>query len=512
MQAMIKQLFSIGIFGALIIALIAFNLPIANNVLAQVAPAATARATRVRQPKSTVTPEPAATSQPQESDDAADVEADAELAPVAPGAMTSQILIFNPDPSGSATAQLDIYDSAGVVAYTTTEFISSNGAKLITLPNTLGSNFQGSAVISSDKNIQAIALAANKNKNSRDAYESASAPAPKLVIPFARHLMDNTQNSILAIYNATGANADVTITFYNADGSQAHQQTTSLVAHQPFYLNTNAIFPSATFTGSVTLDATQNIVAALQTRYVRDTAAVRALAMDELDTLVYLNQVERKSNAKGVAQNWSEIFARNNGANAADITIEFFSTAGASLGIHTASGVPANGSAQFLLNDAAFNFLGVGFIGWAKITASEPLGVSALSVSAKAKRLTGADGLPNAQLNSRYVCGDTARSATENSQLTLLNTEARNAKVIVRLFDPNTGAKLAQTRVKLAPHATTTVKFSDSLFAAVGTNFHGIAIVQTRGATPPKISASVSNPYGSNKLTGTTGYLCAPIP
>lgn len=511
MQAMIKQLFSIGIFGALAIALIAFNLPIANNVLAQVAPAATARATRVRQPKSTVTPEPTATSQPQESDDAADAEADAELAPVAPGAMTSQILLFNPDTLGSATAQLDIYDSAGAVAYTTTEFISSNGAKLITLPNTLA-NFQGSAVISSDKNIQAIALTTNKNKNSRDAYESMSAPATNLTFPFARHLSDHTQNSILAIYNATGANANATITFYNADGSQARQQTTPLAAHQSFYLNTDTIFSGEPFTGSVTLDSTQNIVAALQTRYIQDTAAIRALTMDELDTLVYLNRVERKINAKGIPQNWSEIFARNNGANATDIAIEFFSTTGASLGIHTASAVPANGSAQFLLNDAAFNSLGASFIGWAKITASEPLGVSALSASAKAKRLTGVDGLPNAQLNSRYVCGDTARSATENSQLILLNTEARNAKVIVRLFDPNTGAKLTQTRVKLAPHAATTVKFSDNLFAAAGTDFHGIAIIHTRGATPPKISASISNPSGSNKLTGTTEYLCAPLP
>lgn len=504
-----KRLLLFGILSLAALALLFSNLPLTDNALAQTAPTATTRPTRVRPPKATPTPEPTETAEPDESD----AEADAELAPVAPGAMTSQIVVFNPDTTGSATVQIDIYKGDGTVAYTTTEFLSPNGAKIITLPNSLGANFQGSAVISSDKNVQALAVSASANNSARDAYEGWSAPATNLIFPFARHLANDTQNNIVAIHNPNASSANVTLTFYNTDGSQAHQQNAVIPARQPFYLNTNDIFPSATFTGSITLEANQEIAAALQARYTKDTAALRARTVDEQDTRVYLNRVERKINAKGVPQNWSEIFARNSGTNATDITVEFFTNAGASLGAQTVTGVPANGAAQFLLNTDTFASLGNNFVGWAQVSSSgEPLGVSALSVLNKGKSLMGVDGLANSQLNTRYVCGNTARSATENTQLTLLNTEARNAKVVVRLFDPNTGAKLAQTTFKLTPNAATTVKFSDALFAGAGSNFVGMTLVQAKGATPPKIIAMVSNPFGSSKQIGTTGYLCSALP
>lgn len=509
---MIKRLLLFGILSMAALALLFSNLPLADNALAQTAPTATTRPTRVRPPKTTPTPEPTETAEPDETD--AETESDAaDLAPVAPGAMTSQIVVFNPDTTGSATVQIDIYNSAGSVAYTTTEFLSPNGAKIITLPNSLGANFQGSAVISSDKNVQALALTANGNNTARDAYEGLSAPATNLIFPFARHLANDTQNNLVAIHNPNASDANVAITFYNADGSQAHQQNAVIPARQPFYLNTNDIFPSATFTGSITLESNKEIAAALQARYAKDTAALRARAVDEQDTRVYLNRVERKVNAKGIPQNWSEIFARNSGTNATDITVEFFTGAGTSLGTQTVTDVPANGAAQFLLNTDTFASLGNNFVGWAQISSSgEPLGVSALSVLNKGKRLTGVDGFANSQLNTRYVCGNTARSATENTELTLLNTEARNAKVVVRLFDPNTGAKLAQTTFKLTPNAATTVKFSDALFAGAGSNFVGMTLVQAKGTTPPKIIATVSNPFGSSKQIGTTGYLCSAIP
>ena len=176
-----KQLLILIILSLSALALVAPQLPFAADALAQTAPTATPRPTRVRQPKAVVTPEPTATAEPEEADSA-------ELAPVAPGAMTSQIVVFNPDTTGSATVQIEIYDSAGAAVFTTTENISPNGAKIIAVPNTLGANFQGNAIISSDKNVQALALAANGNHNARDAYEGVSAPATQLTFPLARHL------------------------------------------------------------------------------------------------------------------------------------------------------------------------------------------------------------------------------------------------------------------------------------------------------------------------------------
>lgn len=504
-----KRFLIVGMLGAFVILLLAINAPYTVNAFVKATPTPTPRATRIRKPKPTATPQPVA---PQ-PDSAADSAKAAEISPTAPGAMTSTIIVFNPDTSGSAIVQIEIYNSAGSIAHTTTETISPNGAKLITLPGALGTNFQGSAVISSDKNVLALALAANGSNSARDAYESMNAPATNLTIPFARHLAMDTQNSILAIHNTTASSADAQITFYNADGDIVNQQSAVLSANQPLYLNTNSIFPNGTFVGSIKITASQNIVAALQARYYQDTASLRALTAGEQDTTVFLNRAERKLNAASVAVNWSEIFARNSGANPANITLELFDAAGASLGTHTTPNpVPPNGSAQFFLNEPAFASLGNNYVGYARVTSSEPLGASALSVLNGGRRLTEIDGLANAQLKSRYVCGDTARTPTQNSQLTLLNTEARNAKVLVRLYDPNTGAKLVQTKIILPPNAVTTVKLSDVIFAAAGTNFQGMTIVQARGATPPKIVASVANPYGSKKLTGTTGYLCSAIP
>ncbi len=501
-----KRFLILGILGTLVLALIAYNTPDAQDAYAQAAPTATPRATRIRKPKPPVaTPAPADVA-------SADAEDNAEISPSAPGAMTSTIVVFNPDTSGAATVQIDIYDGTGSVAYTTTETVNANGAKLVTLPASLGSNFQGSATVSSDKNVQVLALAANGNNTARDAYEGLSAPAANITLPLARHLALDTQNSILAIQNTTASAADVTITFYNPDGTQQHQQVANIAAHQPFYLNTNTVFPSSTFTGSIGLASTQNIAAALQTRYYKDTAALRGLTATDADTTQYLNMVLRKFNAKGAATNWSEIFARNNGANATDITIEFFTLAGTSLGTQTAANVPVNGSAQFMLNDALFASLGTNYTGWAKITAGEPTSVGMLQVFTKGKRLTGAQALGATQTVTSYVCGDTARSTAQTSQITILNTEARNARVAVRLYDPNTGAKLAQLTVKLKANAATTVKLSDAAFVGAGNNFQGMAVVVAKGTTPPKIIASVTNPYNNGKIVGTTGYLCTAMP
>ncbi len=465
-------------------------------------PKSTSQAKKTRAPKATPTPEPVV------ADDAEGLD-NPEISPVSPGAMTSQILVFNPDTSGAATVQIDIYNAGGAVAYTTTETINANGAKLITLPGSLGANFQGSAIISSDKNVQALALAANSNNSAREAYEGTSAPATHLTLPFARHLAADTQNTILAIHNTTDANANVTITFYNPDGSQANQQNATLAARQPLYLNTNTLFPGGAFTGSVDVTSTQNVAAALESLYYKDSTSLRALSPNEQDSTVFLNFVERKLNKKGAAQNWSEIFVRNNGANATNVMLDLYDVTGALVTSQTANGVAANGMAQFTLDDAAFAALGNSYVGSAKITSGgEPLGVAALDVISKGKRLTGVNGVANAQAVSRYVCGDTSRMT---SQISILNTEARNAKVQIRLYDPSTGAKLVQTRIKLTANAVTTVKLSDTMFAAAGTNFQGIAIVRAGGKTPAKIVVTANTPYGSQKLSGTTGYTCSAI-
>ena len=467
-------------------------------------PTKTARATNTPGVTETPAPEPVA-EPPEERIDAP------EINPVSPGAMTSQILIFNPDTTGDATVQVDVYNSSGAVAFTTNLTVKPHGAKLINLPSELGASFQGGAMISSDKNVQAIVINANATNRARDSYEGSTAPATDIVLPFVRHLAANTQNSILAIQNTTDTAANATITLYNSDGSTANQQNENIAAHQSLYLNTDTLFPNGTFTGSARITADQNLAVALQTLYFKDTAALQGVSASSGDTTLYLTQVERKFNANNIPIYWSEIFARNNGSNPTDITLNLFSGTGAPLGSQTIAGVPAGGSAQFILKEDSFaDALGSNYVGYAKITSSgEPVAVASLEVLNKGNRLYGTNAQPNEQLSPRYVCGDMWRSNSQKSSIYILNTDsAKTANVNVRFFNKNTGAKIMQYKVSIAPNAAANVGLSSSIFSALGSNYQGMALVVASGAAPPNLVVTVSNPYSNPNLIGTTGYSC----
>lgn len=476
---------------------------------------ATRRATRGLEPL--ITPEATATTE-RVDEGGTDAETDADAAainPVTPGVMTSQIVIFNPDTSGAATVRVEVYNAGGGVAYSRTLNVSANGAQLVTLPASLGTNFQGGAQISSDKNVQAIVVGSNANKTARDSYEGTMAPAPDVILPLVRHLAANTQNTILAIQNTTDSAAGVTARFYDLNGFNVSTQNLSIAGHQSAYLNTNTLFPAGTFVGSARITSNQNhnIAVAAQTLYYKDTAALSGISASDGDSILFLNQAERKVKANGIALNWSEIFVRNNGANATSVTLDFYSPAGAPVtSVTSATPVAPNGTAPFLLNDAAFAGLGDNYSGWVKIrSGGENLTAVSLQAFDKGKRLYRVNAPSDRVLGNRYVCGDTSRMTTQNSRISILNTDgAVNARVLVRLYDKTTGAKIVQTKVRIAPNSVGTVLLSDSKFAAAGTNYQGMTLVQTKG-TPAKLVVTVDNPYGSAKPSGTSGYACSKL-
>lgn len=481
---------------------------------------ATRRATRGLPPLATITPEATIaptdvppvppTNQPVEP--AAAQEAVA-LKPNAPGPMSSSILIFNPDTSGSATVQVDIYNAAGAVAYSTTVNVSPNGAKLVTLPASLGTSFQGGAQISSDKNVEALVIGANANKTARDTYAGTTAPALQVILPLVRHLTPNTQHTMVAVQNTTDTQAAVTVTFYNLDGSTANTQNLPIQGHRTAYLNTDDLFSNGTFVGSARVSSDQNVAVAAQTLYLKDTAAFEGTTASESDSILFLNQAVRKIRAVAGAVNWSEIFVRNNGASATDVTLDFYSTGGALVHSASATGVPQNGTAQFVLKDAAFDPLGTNFNGWVKLRSSgQPVTATLLQAMSKGKRLFSINATAINAAGIRYVCGDTARTTTNNTRLAILNTDgAATTKAVVRLYNRETGAKVAQTKVTIPPNTSTTVLFSDPAFAGAGTNYEGMALVFAKGGGLPKLVVSVQDPYANPKARGTTGYTCTKI-
>lgn len=475
---------------------------------------ATRRATRGLEPLITPVPTalPEATTPPETDPNAAEEADDAAvLSPVAPGVMTSQIVLFNPDTSGVATVLIQIYDANGGVVFSKTVTVNADGAQLVTLPASLGTNFQGGAQISSDKNVQALVVGSNATKTARDSYEGTVAPALDETLPFVRHLAANTQNTILAVQNTTDSEAAVTLTLYDRNGSPAYSQNVNIAAHKSFYRNTNDLFPGTTFVGSARFVSNRNIAVAAQTLYYKDTAAFSGTPTGDGDTVLFLNQASRKLKDNGTPATWSEIFVRNNGASKTDITLDFYSAAGAFVTSSTASEVAPDGTAQFLLQDSTFAALGTNYSGWAKIRSSgQPLTAASLQAFDKGKRLYSINPVANGALGTRYVCGDTSRTATQNSRISILNTGGSAAtKVLVRLYDPTTGAKIVQTKMSVEPNSTSVVLLSDAKFGAADTNFQGMTLVQAKGAAPSKLVVTVDNPYGSTKPTGTTGYTCS---
>ncbi len=519
-----KSIFWIVILAAFAAALLAVNPMVDAAPLTQQDATPTAKPTRKNggQPAKAKTPKPkgAPNKTPiptlqavsPEFEDADDGSA-APLAAAASGPMTSRILVFNPDPSGSATVQIDIYNAGGMVEHTSTVNVSKNGAKLVTLPASLGSSFQGGAVVSSDKNVQAIVVGANKKNTARDAYEGTAAPATDVTLPFVRHLAQNTQNTLLAIQNTSPNAAKVTVTFYNPNGSVANTQNANLAGHQPLYLNTNTLFPTGTFVGSARVTANQNVAVAAQTLYYLDTAAFDGESAADQDTLLFLSQAQRKLNRAGVAQNWSELYVRNNGVNPTTITVEFYSSAGALVHTETVNNVPAQGLAQFALQDGAFAALGNSYNGWAKVSSSgEAIVASALAVYAKGKRMYSVNLLPNAATALRYVCGDTSRTGDQITRLNILNLGSKKAKIQVVLYKGDSGAKTATAKMSIPANNMATVLLSDPAFNNAGTNYQGMAIVRSKGTAAPKLVVTANNPFGSSKLTGTTGYQCSALP
>jgi uncharacterized protein YcfL len=425
--------------------------------------------------------------------------------------MTSSVFLFNPDTSGSASVTLRILDQTGAEVFNKFYTVPKDAAILVTLPNSLGSGFKGAALVSSDKNVFAIVTDANSSQSARDLYEGSVNPSSTLTLPLFRHLAADTGNSIIAVQNTSNSPANITLHWYNASGAEINSQTASSVpALASTYFDTNSLFPSSTFIGSAKITADQNVAATLQTHFIKDTASFRGLAATDDGTTLYLNLVERKVSNNGTAKSWNETYVRNNGNADTDITVQYFSSAGTPVSTKTTSGVHANGMAQFWTNDPSYSDLGNSFKGWAKITSStQPVSAYSLEAQGKGNRLFGINAVSQTLGGVSFACGDVLRTANQNSKINILNLGGSDANVRIRVYRPSDGAVLVNTTIPVAANSVGTATLSDAAFAAAGSNYEGLAIVTSTGASPPQLVVSVNTPYlTSGKANGVTSYTC----
>lgn len=460
-----------------------------------------------------VTATPAPTSVDVGPDNPSDNGPLAPAAPVNPDPMTSRIFIFNLDTVNSAIVSIKFYTSTGqVLATVSPPAIKPNGAVGVALPASIPAGFRGSALVSSNRNVQAFVTDSNAKNLARDEYDGTGAPNPNLVLPFVRHLAPNTQNSIIAVQNTGAAPADITLQLYQTNGSLGPSKKITGVA--PFasaYFNTNNITGLiAPFRGSAEISSSGGVALAgsEQTRYLQDTASFRALSSADDAPTLYVGFVERRKNSTGTLVSWSEMYVRNDGAASTNITATLYSAAGTKALAVVRSQVPPNGLAQFLTNAADFKSLTNStayFKGWAVITSGptqQPMSLYSLEAQNGGSRLFGLNGVT--ATGSKFACGDTFRYASpaQNSSINIVNPNGAAASVTVKLYKQD-GTPAGSKTVSVAARRLVTISPSATEFAAAGSSFEGLAVVS---ATGQKVFVTVYTAYSGG---GVTSYSCA---
>jgi hypothetical protein len=456
----------------------------------------------------TVTPETSATPSAEPTEDLSA----AAVTPVPPGTMTSSVLLYNPDTSGTANTTLHVYDLTGAEVYSTTKTIPANGAVVIPMPASLPSPFRGSAMVASDKQVQAMVLNANAGGTARDIYEGSGAPSTSVAIPVFRHLGNAAQKSIIAVQNTDASTAAaVTLHYFNADGTEGAGSPLAPVNVPPLastYFDSMTLFGTSSFSYTVRVDSTTNVAAAEQVLYMKDTASVRGLTTAEQGTTLLLNNIERKMSGS-TALNWSEIYVRNNGGSAANVTVTFY--LGSTGAVKTTLGpttIPPNGYALF--STRALTALSTAFTGYAKVTSDQSVAVEWLEINSPATTSLGAkffayNGVPSTQYSSNWVCGNVWRKTTNPTQYTTLkivNVDTATANLSVKLFLPTTGAQKVAKTYTLAAGRQLSIALNGSAFSGAGTNFNGMSLVQSTNGK--KIVVTALTTYGANALTSFT--------
>jgi hypothetical protein len=436
-----------------------------------------------------------------------------------PGPMTSRIMIFNLA-TATATVSITLINPDGSTAYTYPNFtVAAKGTVHKKLPNTLPSPFTGSAVVSSDQNVQAYVTNDNSSDTARDTYDGTDAPNTILTLPLVRHLASGTQRSLIAVQNTSSTAGQVTLQLYNPDGTLFGSPSSLTV--QPSasgYFNTDTLVGSGTFTGTarITADPGLSMATAEQSEYYLDTASFRGLNASDADKILYLPSLRLKYNASGAMVAWSEIYVRNNGSAPTNITAQFYTKAGVLRLTVTRNTVPANGQAQFLINTAEFDGLtgsNTKWQGWAKITSGsgqpsdQPIVLYGLTALSSGNRLMGIEGIPLNRVGTKFACGDTFHmsSSSEYSKIAIVNIGSSSANVTIKLRDPSTGSQVASNTYAVNANQQLSPSLSDPAFNGAGSDFEGVALVNSDS------SQIVVSTYTQAESNAMTSYTCDPL-
>jgi len=494
------------IFSALVIIAVSMSGIVDASPLAQATNTPRATRDRTKNPRATKTSEATAEATAHVTATSETVSEDSENSALDP--LTSQLLIINSDRNDVAKVTVNVYDANGDIAFSDEIKIKENGAKILEMPKGVGDDFLGSARIVSDRRVQALVLSANRRGSTSDVYQVNPTSSRALTLPYLAHLASNAQNSLLAIQNVSSVTADANVSAYDLDGNEVTTHPLTIPARASVYLNTTALFGANSFVGSARITANQSLAAAELVMLGQETASLHALNANDEGSDQVVPLVERARRKDGTIKTWTELYVRNNGAAATDITVAFYNRKGEVKGSVTRANVPAGGVAVFSTRESEFEFLSKKFSGWANVTslADTPLAIHSLGARASGKQWFGGGAVENHLANARNVCGVVSSTGNQRSVITLVNMHAdKKAKVQVRLFAGEDGAQVKTIELQVAPHAQTKITPKNGL----PLNFQGLSVLTSEGQSSRELVVQVTTQMlDGRRARSVSGYVC----
>lgn len=304
-----------------------------------------------------------------------------------PDAQSSHVLVQNLT-SEPASVVVEVYNSdTGALAASDSFTIAGNGAT--TVHSTSGTNatghryldlatdFQGSMVVSSDREVVAVNVHAGGDPfSNHSAYESIDPSYANTEVFLPSVHWRNGQWAMVGMQNTGSGTASVTYTYFKQDGSFILSDTVSIEPGRSNIRNVADDIDIGTVTegvGSMLIESDQPIgAAAIETLYKRTEAYVGFPSWYG-DTTIYLPSAHHNPGGQ-----FSHTLVQNMGSTTATLHITYYNQDG-SMANEFDSEIGPDGSLTYHTNDAlsddgrTYEPVDMGNVGSAVITSTQPV-------------------------------------------------------------------------------------------------------------------------------------------
>jgi PKD repeat protein len=328
---------------------------------------------------------------------------DWSLAPArkASNGWTSQAIIQNPG-ANSASTTLRFYHASGILAHELTFTMAPQESKSIDLGTitALPDGFTGSVRVTSNQPVAAILRSLHTTLNVAADYDGqTTATDHAYLTPVLRNYAG--WSTTFVVSNPGTAQATVTATYYDVNGTVVHTSTfeiasNGLISHP---LNADTNLPSG-FIGSVNFVADQPILAWAET--AQGSLTMGYNGVNAGSQLVRLPEI-----FKNYYGHNTSFVIHNTGISAATVEVKYTSTSGVQTIINDV--IPPNGSQLYSQQNQAA--LGNMFLGWANITATQPVVVTA-QMYRNTPPWPGLNDAPTADFSATPTSGNAALDVT----------------------------------------------------------------------------------------------------